>query len=161
MYHDFWLFREGERAYSDYHDLLTRSDAPIRLDEHLFNYFANTLVWIPTFDITRRNVVRQTEDWSGPTIVNETGGLALQQVCLAWKQLFACGPAQLRLRGLFRWNWPFEEKERVFNMMQIHCLGTQEYVEVDRDWLLQLLTTLAHFASQTSTGEYFLLHLSI
>lgn len=161
MYHDFWLFREGERLYTDYHDLLTRSDAPLRLDEHLFYYFTNTLVWVPILDVIQGNVVRHIEDWTGPMVVNEAGGLVLQQVCLAWKQLFACGPVQLRLRGPFRWSWPFEEKERIFNIMQIHCLGTQEYIEVNRDWLLQLLTTLAHFGAQASTGKYFLLHLSI
>ena len=37
-YFDFWLFREGERAYNDYRDLLPRKDAPIRMSYDI--YFA-------------------------------------------------------------------------------------------------------------------------
>ncbi len=161
MSHDFWLFREGERTYDDYRDLLARRDAPIRLDDHLLAYFGDSLIWIPTLNPTQGDIPGYGLNWFGPTIVNETGGLALQQVCLAWKQLFACGPAQLRLRVCYTLTWPFEEKEHILDPTQLDQLGEYEYVEVERDWLVETFATLAQFGAQVATGEYFLLHLGI
>ncbi|HEY4384358.1 MAG TPA: hypothetical protein VGN34_07795 [Ktedonobacteraceae bacterium] len=51
--HDFWLFREGERAYTDYNDLLSRRDAPATLDDDVLLYFFDTVLWIPTFNPAR------------------------------------------------------------------------------------------------------------
>ena len=171
MRHDFWLFREGERAYHDYDDLLLRHDAPIRLDESILFYLASTLVWIPILDVRQGNIVKHMEEWSGPIVVNEIGGQILQDVCLGWKQIFACGPSQLKLRGPFRWHWPFQENEHIVKFIPTSSpgereyltarLGNQEYSDLDRDGLLQALTTLASFGSQASTGDYFLLHVLI
>lgn len=161
MYHDFWLFREGERLYPDYDDLLVRSDAPLRFDESIFFYFGTQLAWVPILDVMQQNRVRQLEDWSGPLVVNNIGGELFQQVCLAWKDVLSCGPSLLELRGLYRWKWPFEEKERVIHVKDTRLLGKQEFIEVDRDWLVQSLETLADFSAKASSGEYYLLHLLV
>jgi hypothetical protein len=51
LYHNFWLFREGERSYTNYRDLLPRRDAPACLhDDFLIGYLWNTLSWIPTLN---------------------------------------------------------------------------------------------------------------
>jgi hypothetical protein len=41
--HDFWLFGEGERAYTDFWDLLRRSDAPVRFYDDPLHYLAEVL----------------------------------------------------------------------------------------------------------------------
>lgn len=161
MYHDFWLFREGERRYDDYRDLLPRRDAPIRIDDHLLTYFKDSLLWIPTLNPAQGHISGNGLNWFGPTIVNEAGGQALQQVCLAWRQLFACGPSLMRLRVFYTLTWPFDEKEHVLNSTLLDQLGEYEYVEVEQDWLMKTFTTLAQFGAQAATGEYFILHIGI
>ena len=47
-YHDFWLFREGERAYNDYRDLLGRKDAPVRLPMDVVGVLSQALKAVPT-----------------------------------------------------------------------------------------------------------------
>ena len=161
MYHDFWLFEEGVRSYVDHSDLLPRKDAPVRIDDGLLRYFVDTLSWIPTCNPMKIEVPCHGLNLYGPTIINQTGGDAFHRVCLSWVQLFASGPEHLSLRGPFMWQWPFDEEEHVLRENQLHLLGHYERLEVDRDWLLQALTTLADFGKQAATGKFFILHLGI
>lgn len=158
--HAFWLFREGERAYTDYKDLLLRPDAPVSLDDEVLRYFGDTLAWIPTFNPVKSERGNGL-NWWGPTLINQTGGILFHQVWTSWTQLFTSGPAQLRLQGSFTWQWPFDESEHLVSEDQIHMLGNYEHLEIDRDWLVRMLTTLAWFREQTTTGEFFILHLGI
>lgn len=160
MNHDFWLFREGERAYVDYEDLLSRHDAPVSMDDEVLRYFGDTLTWIPTFNPTK-NERGNGLNWWGPTIINQVGGGLFHRVWTSWAQLFTSGPEQLRLQGLFTWQWPFEEPEHLIREDQLHILGNYEHLEIDRDRLVRTLTTLAWFGEQTATGEFFILHLGI
>lgn len=160
MNHDFWLFREGERAYTDYNDLLSRQDAPVRIDDNVLRYFSDTVAWVPTFN-PAKNERGQGLNWWGPTIINQTGGALFHHVWTSWTQLFASAPERLRLQGLFTWQWPFDELEHLVSEDQLHTLGSYEHLDIDRDWLLQMLTTLAWFGEQTTTGEFFILHLGI
>jgi hypothetical protein len=61
MDHDFWLFRQGERAYTDYDDLLPRRDAPVSIDDEVLRYMLDTIkckfsVSLDVFIVRRRNL---------------------------------------------------------------------------------------------------------
>ncbi len=102
MKHSFWLFREGERAYTEYRDLLSRHDAPVRLDDEVLRYCFDTLLWIPTFN-PAKNERGNGLNWWGPTIIGQEGGDPFHRIFAAWAHVFSCGPRQLQLHGLFSW----------------------------------------------------------
>jgi hypothetical protein len=160
MDHSFWLFREGQRAYTDYIDLLPRRDAPVNIDDEVLRYLFDTFLWIPTFNPAKSERGKGLNMW-GPTIIDQTGGVLFHQIFTAWAQLFTCGPERFRLRGLFSWHWPFDESEHVINENELHTLGQHTWLEVDRERFVQQLTTLAQFGEQAATGRYFILHLGI
>jgi hypothetical protein len=158
--HDFWLFRKGERAYADYSDLLPRRDAPVSIDDEVLRYFFDTLIWIPTFNPAKSERGNGLNMW-GPTIIDQTGGILFHQIFTAWAQLFTCGPERLKLRGGFYWQWSFNESEHLVSENELHTMGQYTWLEVDRDRVVQHLTTLAHFGEQAATGRFFILHLGI
>ncbi len=162
LYHDFWFLREGEHPYTDYPHLLSQHNAPVRVNDDLLRYFSDTLSWIPTLNPAKESMpMGYGLNWYGPTIMNQAGGARFQRVCTAWAQLFACGPEQLKLRVGFSWQWPFEESERLVSEDQLHTFGRYEYLEIDRDQLVRMLTTLAQFGEQASRSEFYVLHLEI
>jgi len=160
MTHDFWLFREGERAYTEYKDLLPRRDAPVSIDDQVLRYCDDTLVWIPTFNPATSERGHGL-NWWGPTIIDQTGGSLFHQICSSWAQLFTVGPAKLRVRRAFSWHWPFEESEHVVREDELNTMGGYTWLEVDRESFVEHLTTLAHFGEQAATGKFFILHLGI
>lgn len=159
--HDFWLFREGEYAHAAYRDFVTRSDAPVQIGDEALRYCADTLAWIPTLNPAKDDAPGRGLNWWGPTIIDQRGGDLLHRVCLSWAHLLSAGPPCLRLRGAFTWSWPFEEREYLVSEEQLGRLGYYEYLDVDRDELVRILTTLAAFGKQAATGTFFVLHLGI
>ncbi|GCF07604.1 hypothetical protein [Dictyobacter arantiisoli] len=160
MDHNFWLFQEGERSYTENHDLWGRQDAPVNIDDEMLRYFLDTLLWIPTFNPEKSTDGFGLNMW-GPTIINQTGGALFSQIFTSWVQLFTCGPKCLRLKGPFDWQWPYQESEHIMNEDQLETLGQYTQLEIDRDRLIQQLTTLAQFGKQAATGDFFILHLGI
>jgi hypothetical protein len=126
MDHDFWLFREGERAYTEYHDLLPRRDAPVSIHDDVLQYFFDTLTWIPTLNPAKGVYGHGLNMW-GPTVIDRTGGALFRQVLAAWAQLFACGPERLRLHGPATWHWPFDEEEHLIHEDEVHALADYTY----------------------------------
>jgi hypothetical protein len=160
MNHDFWLFREGERACTDYSDLLLRRDAPVSIDDEVLRYFVDTVIWIPTFN-PAKDERGHGLNWWGPTVIDQVGGDLFHRIFTLWAQIFACGPKLLRLHGLFSWRWPYDESEHLVSEDELHTMGRYMQLEVDRDSFVQQLTTLAQFGAQASTGKFFILHLGI
>jgi hypothetical protein len=160
MCQDFWLLREGERAYRNYQDLLRPHNPSLCVDSYLLAYFVDSLRWIPTLNPAYDDKPGTGLNWYGPTIINSAGGAMLQGISLAWKQLFICGPAQLKLRRAFVMTWPFPGKEeQVIDPTQLDQFGQYEYLSVERDWLVETFTQLAQFGSLVATGKYFLFHM--
>lgn len=165
LFHNFWLFREGERSYTDYRDLLPRRDPPACLhDDFLIGYLWDTLSWIPTInpgDVRAPLPMQGLSRW-GPTIINQTGGAAFHRLCTTWADLFSQGPEQLQLTGPFVMSWPFEEDEHLMERGQFMRLGGHfEPLLFRRDELVQTFTTLAQFGAQAATGEYFIFHFGV
>ncbi|HEV2655089.1 MAG TPA: hypothetical protein VGT82_09015 [Ktedonobacteraceae bacterium] len=160
MNHDFWLFRQGERAYTDYHDLFARRDAPISIDDEVLRYFFDTIAWAPSFN-PARNERGNGLNWWGPTIIDQAGGDLFHTIFSSWAEIFTSGPEHLRLRGSFSWQWPYEEPEHLIAENELDTIGSHQYLLVDRDSLIQQLTTLAEFGAQAATGKFFILHLGI
>jgi hypothetical protein len=165
LYHNFWLFREGERSYTNYRDLLPRRDPPACLhDDFLIGYLWNTLSWIPTLN-PRENmasIATQGLNRWGPTIINHTGGAAFQRLCNTWAQLFSQGPEQLKLTGPLVISWPFEEDEHMMERGQLMKLSRRfAQLTFQRDELVLTFTTLAQFGAQAATGEFFIFHFGV
>src|SRR5947209_6651768 len=158
MNHDFWLFREGERAYTDYGNLLPRSDAPVSINDEALRYFFDTLTWIPTFN-PAKNEWGNGLNWWGPTVIDQTGGDLFHRIFTSWAQIFACGPTHIQLLGSFSWQWPYDEPGHLVSEDELDTMGSYTQLEVDRDSLVQQLTTLAQFGGQAATGKFFILHL--
>lgn len=162
MVHDFWLLRESERLYKDHYDLIRRRDAPVRLHDDFMFYFYDSLLWIPTLNPSKpEGSVGCGLNGYGSTIINQTGGLLWSQIWSSWAQLFTHGPEQLRLQGEYSWQWPFDESEHLVSEDQLGTFGRYEYVEIDRDELVRVLTLLAQFGEQAATGEFFIFHVGI
>jgi hypothetical protein len=160
MEHHFWLFRQGERAYTDYKEFVGRSHAPVMIHDEILRYLSDTLQWIPTLN-PAKNERSYGLNMYGPTIIDQSGGGLFQQIFASWSHLFACGPERLTLRGLFNWQWPFEEPEHVIAESELHKLGSYERMSISRDDYIERLTKLAHFGERASTGQFFVLHLGI
>ncbi len=160
MDHHFWLFQQGARAYTDYKDLFHRDDVPVTIDDEVLRYFSDTLRWIPTLN-PAKNERGYGLNMYGPTIIDQTGGALFQDIFASWSRLFACGPEQFSIRGMFGWRWPFEESEHVFSERELDRLGTYDRLTIVRDEYVRRLTKLASFGEQASTGQFFVLHLGI
>jgi len=162
LYHDFWLLEEKTYPYSDYDKFLIRKDAPIRIhDEHL-RYFVDTLAWIPTLNPAKKEMPTGLGlNWYGLTIINQMGGIAIHHTFTGWTQIFTQGPEHLTLRGSFVGRWPFSEREHLISEDQLCDLGKHEYLEVDRDKLIEKLKMLAAFGEQAASGAFYILHCGI
>jgi hypothetical protein len=162
LIHDFWLLREGEEQYTCYREFVARKDAPVRFNDDLLRYVSDTLVWIPTLNPAKEALpMGYGLNWYGPTIINQTGGALFHKVCTSWAHLFQCGPKELKLQGLFSWQWPFEESEHLISEDQLSTVGSYDALESDRDALVHMFTTLAGFGEQAATGRFFVLHIGI
>jgi hypothetical protein len=160
MNHDFWLFRQGEHAYTNYRELFARHDAPVSIDDEVLRYFFDAIAWIPTFN-PAKNERGNGLNWWGPTIIDQAGGNLFQKIFSSWAQIFISGPEHFQLRGSFSWQWPYEESEHLIAENELGTMGHYQYLSVDRDSLVQRLTKLAEFGAQAATGEFFIFHIGI
>jgi len=125
-------------------------------------YLEDTLSWIPTvIPSLPGNPAGQGLNWYGPTVINRTGGVLFRDACALWAQLFSQGPEQLTLRGPFSYRWPSEAEETTVTWDQLADLGEYDRIKVDREWLVQALTTLSGFGQQAAMGSHFILHVDI
>lgn len=162
MQHEFWLLEEGRYTYGNYKEFAVRKDAPFQISDDVLHYFSDTLFWIPTLNPALVDMpMGQGLNWHGPTIINKVGGKLLYQIFTSWSELFTSGPEQIALRAAFEWQWPFGEQDHRVNEHQLHLLGHYKYLKIDRNWIVQMLTTLAYYGKQASTGQFFILHLGI
>ena len=162
MNHNFWIFQEGERAYTDYWDLLPRRDAPAVLHDDMIGYLNDTLMWIPSLNPAVENKRGNGLHRFGPTIINQEGGNLFHRIFATWAHMFRNGPQFLRLRGDFSFEWPYEESEHLFSEHDFFKKrGGYLQIDVGRDYLVRQLTTLSQFGAQAATGRYFIIHLGI
>jgi hypothetical protein len=83
-FHDFWLFREGERARADYRDLLGRRDAPVRISDDIVQRVPERLRAMPTEHPDRLGAPGHGLNVYGPTVIAASGGAVLQEVMSTW-----------------------------------------------------------------------------
>ena len=150
-YHDFYVMREGERAYNDYRDLLGRKDSPLKIsDNALYGFMCETLCWVPSINPSN------PAQWSGfgfnpygPTVINRDGGTKLAEVCRGWAQILAQGDETLTL--FQHWTYTREDPPR----------PKRSNFQTRRDPLVAQLTTLAEYGELAATGDWFVLHIGI
>lgn len=152
-YHDFWLFREREREYENYGDLLGRRDAPVSLPDDLLRYFLDTLAWVPALSPDCSPQVGGGLDLYGPpTIINHLGGEKFSDVLESWACLLRLGPEQITLSvgstGIVGDDGELEDRGWL-------------KLEVIRDEVVGQLKLLAEWGALAATGEFFILHLGI
>ena len=80
--------------------------------------------------------------------VDQRGADALRRLCSAWVELFKLGPPKLDLTGA----WVTGPD---------NASGRYERLRLDRDELVDALSTLAAFASHVQDGTHFIVHLGI
>jgi hypothetical protein len=156
MNHDFWLFRHGERTYDDYHDLLPRRDAPVSIDDEVLRYMLDTIQWIPTFNPALQKHHQGLNMW-GTTIIEQAGGELVHQIFSAWAKLFASGPEQLQLTGLFTWQLPDDESDpQVSNdtRKDEDKLVIMEHDTEEDEIQVVALGTTGNYTQTTATGSY-------
>ncbi len=149
-HHNFWLFREGERAYEDNEDLWGREDASLRIKDDLLRYLIDSLNWIPILNpLSPDSPEGKGLDLCGVNIINREGGNCLRQICLGWAQILARGPEPLILTN--GWTGMPDDPE-----------SWEPYrFYTSRDKFVAALEQLAEYGCLVVTGEYFLLHLGI
>ncbi len=141
--HYFWLFREGERTYEEYRDLLQRRDATVCLQDDVIQYILGTLRWVPTSNGHGLNPY-------GPNVFNRAGGEAFQKVCQGWAQILSQGPETLLLST--GWMRVLDEEGKESD-------GKPYRFRISRAELVQKLDKLAECAGLIASGDYFLFHL--
>lgn len=82
VYHDFWLFREGERTYQEDANLWGRKDAPLRIPTDLIEYLYASLRWVPTFVHDDLKPYPGLNHY-GTTVLNHVSGASLRIICAA------------------------------------------------------------------------------
>ncbi|WP_417384848.1 hypothetical protein [Gimesia sp.] len=152
-YHDFWIFAEGSRAYADYGDLAGRKDAPVRVPDDVLRYFHDWFNWVPTLN-PALNSEQQAGcglNYYGPTIVNRQGAEQWERILLHLKELYQGAPDRIHLTGL----WTVDSADLT------HAGGYYEVLEIEKSWLIEVLSLLHEFARQASIGSHFVLHLGV
>ena len=149
-FHDFWLFREGERAYNDYRDLLGREDAPVRLPMDVAENLPEALKAVPTINIAwKNNPPFGGLNQFGPTVINYEGAAAFGAVCETAIREWAQSPDPLIITSRF------------LQMAGRTKPPKPYYFKADRDKLVQDLETLADWSKQAATGAFFILHIGV
>ena len=122
----------------------------IRIHDDLMHYMFDTLKWIPSFNPDKR-VPYSGLCTCGNTVIKSDGAVIAARVFHAWANLFAHGPEQLCLTGL----WSSTEGEP-------HS-GQYLRIEVRRDEVVSKLMILAGYADQVaeSNDELYMLHMGI
>jgi len=146
-WHDFFLLQEGLEPYAEDSKWYGRRGT-VRLSDDIISYLYDSLEWIPSLNPSN------PEEWQGhglnrwgSTVINREGASTALRVFSAWAELFAAGPAQLVLHGLY-FEGPDDEKG-------------YEKLLVPRDELVEQMQTLADYARRSVDGEGYILHLGV
>lgn len=152
-YHDFWIFAEGSRAYSDYDDLLSRKNVPVRVPDDVLRYFHDCFSWVPTLNpaVSNQKQSGLGFNYYGPTIVNRQGAENWERILFHLKELYQGAPDLLHLTG----PWTTDPST------QSSTAGYYEVLEIKKTWLITVLTTLHEFAQLASLNSHFVLHIGI
>ncbi len=149
-YHDFWLFREGERKYNEYSDMLGRNNAPLRMPDDVICFLLESLRWVPTINPAASTWSGWGINGYGPTIINHMGGEKLHEICTGWAQILSQGPEPLILsKG---WVVPSQQLPRQWE---------PALFKTSREKLAADLKQLAEYGQQAATGAWYILHFGI
>ena len=150
-YQDFWLFREGERAYNDYWDLLGRNDPSVRLPLDIYCSLPKELDTIPSITPGKRDNTPGIglNLFGPPTIINQTGGDAFGIMCHKVAEEWAQGPG------------PLIVTTRTIRIPNGNKPSKLYRFKVKRVPLVQNMETLADWGKKAATGEFFILHLGV
>ncbi len=149
-HNDFWLFREGERAYNDYRELLPRKDAPVHLPFDVYFALPKELGTIPSLHLAGGTSIPGIGlNWDNTNIINQTGGAAFSAVCRKAAQEWAHGPEPLVITN------------GTTSIVGSHKPPKPYRFKVDLASLVRDLETLADWGDKAATGEFFILHIGM
>jgi hypothetical protein len=147
--HDFLLLSTQDCSYTDYMKWINNPRA-IQIPDDVVGYIKDSLNWITCHNPGKRMIKHKGLNWYGPTIIKEDGAIVAHKILGAWATLFSNGPSTLRLTGSYV---RIEGEET----------GSYSVIKIDRDEIVERLTTLADYTNQVaeSRDRLFVLHLGI
>jgi len=182
-FHDFWLFREGERAHADYSDLLGRKDAPVRIADDILQHVLERLRMMPTENPVRCGEPSHGLNVYGPTVIAVSGGGALQEIMSTWiaqfpesvenidfeyaAALHGVDPVDGELISRRQGGLPGDSwtagADLAADLAECALDGEAfiEVVQVPRARFVEQIHTLAEFGRLAAGGTHFVLHLGI
>ncbi|SHJ73827.1 hypothetical protein SAMN02745163_02468 [Clostridium cavendishii DSM 21758] len=122
----------------------------VGIDDSLIRYINDTLKWIPSLKQGKTSEFYGL-DYYGETIINYSGAKKLYQVILAWIDIFSAAPSKFKLASELIW---VEENET-------DGYWKREYVEYDRELVVENFKKISQFAEVTQQGNNFILHIGI
>jgi hypothetical protein len=183
-FHDFWLFREGERAHADYGDLLGREDAPVRIADDILQHVLGYLRTMPTENpACSGGESGRGLNVYGPTVIAASGGDVLQEVMSTWMARFpesvenvefeyaaashGVDPVEGELVSRRQSGLPDDPRTAGADLTAglaecaLHGEAFIEVVQVPRARFVEQIGTLAEFGRLAAAGTHFVLHLGI
>jgi len=182
-FHDFWLFREGERTHADYSDLLGRKDAPVRIADDILQHVLERLRAMPTENPGRGGEPGHGLNVYGPTVIAARGGGVLQEVMSTWIAQFpepvenvefeyaaashGVDPVEGELISRHQGGLPGDSWTAGVDLAAdlaecaLHGEAFIEVVRVPRAHFIEQVGTLAEFGRLAAAGTHFVLHLGI
>lgn len=147
-FHTFYLL--GQEI--EYNKAIQYKGKSVILDDDFLSYISDSLSWIPVVypDILGEHKDGFGLDYYGITVINKNGADVLYSIMISWSHLFSQGPQNLKLSS----PWVIER----YDQIQERNLLSRDICTFNREELIAKLTTLAEFAVQVKTGNFFILH---
>ncbi len=149
-YHDFWIFRAGQRSYYDYNDLLSRKDSPVRIPDDILLYFNDWFSWLTPLNPTGPN--GKGFNQCGITIIEKSNGKLFREICESFLKLYQNGPEIILFRGL--WAREMDSKGN-------ESEGFYDDFIVEKKWLTDTFSSFAEYGKKVEMGTHFIIHLGI
>ena len=143
--HHFFLFSKSIKHQDAFKEACAnKPKALVAIPDDLLRYFNDFILWIPTFFIQKKSIIRATGfDYEGWSMIDEDGKNIAIPIIQSLKNLFECAPTDIKLLG------QFEEQKR-------------EYIEIfiKKESMLFILTGLLDIIKKIEKGKY-ILHLGV
>jgi hypothetical protein len=129
-----------------------KNDKVVVLHDDIITYIFDSLKWIPTINPSTQKLGYGL-NYHGISIINSQnshdGSVITRNIFNTWADLFVNSPEKLLLKGQFSWIDGDISK------------GKYEYLEYDRDEIINTFRTIALFADQVRLNNLQILHIGI
>lgn len=147
--HRFFCLNENNVSYEKYQDYFA-IEADLIICHDLIGYIYDSLLWVPSLYLSGAKYKKSFGLFlNGDTIINSEGAAIFRGVIQAWVDLFSQAPEEFELTGTLLLDAEKRSK------------GEFRKIKVERNAVVENLSTLVRYANKTIDGEYYILHLGI